>query len=287
MPTLNLKPCFLRAPNRQKSKSIDAVVGLCVLMALGTAGCNKAERVPTTTERLKSVEQLQSTQPDFYVPRKTVDYMADLKIAPKEAPARTETLSEPVKPERAKADAAKIEAVKAEAAKLETARLEAARVEASRIEAARVEAARLETAKAAAPSPVIAIPPPAPAPATVPRVIEPIVVPRANEPTPPPAAVAAAAPTAARPAPEATSIVNVITREQPEFPRDAIRQGVENGTVRARLTIGATGDVTKVTVLQAQPPRVFDRAVTTSLSRWKFNPGTEGRSYDTEISFKR
>jgi periplasmic protein TonB len=247
------------------------MTALGALLAVGIFGCNKSDRPPTTTERLKSVEQKQTTEPDFYIPRKTVDYMADLKTVPRD-PAKPEppvAPLEPAKAEKSKADTAKIEAVKAEAAKLEAARAESARLEAARAEAARVEAARVEAAKAAAPAP---------------RVVEPRPV--ETRPAEPPVTVATAAPTA-RPTQDVTPVVSVVAREQPEFPRDALRQGIEGGTVRARLTIGANGDVTKVTVLQAQPPRIFDRAVTASLSRWKFNPGADNRSYDTEISFKR
>ena len=81
-------------------------------------------------------------------------------------------------------------------------------------------------------------------------------------------------------------IVSVVSREQPAFPREALRSGIESGTVRARLTISAAGEVTNVAILQAQPARVFDRSVQTALGRWKFNPGTEGRTFDTEIAFK-
>jgi periplasmic protein TonB len=249
-----------------------AIAALGTLLVIGVSGCNKSDRPPTTTERLKSVEQKQTTEPDFYIPRKTVDYMADLKTVPRD-PAKPEqpvAPLEPAKAEKSKADTAKIDAVKAEAAKLEAARAETARQEAARAEAARVEAAKVEAAKAAAPA--------------APRVVEPRPV--ESRPAEPPVTVATAAPTA-RPTQDVTPVVSVVAREQPEFPRDAIRQGIEGGTVRARLTIGTNGDVTKVTVLQAQPPRVFDRAVTTSLSRWKFNPGADNRSYDTEISFKR
>jgi periplasmic protein TonB len=267
--------CYaLQAARNPRCLQRIAIAALGALLAIGVSGCNKSDRPLTTTERLKSVEQKQTTEPDFYVPRKTVDYMADLKTVPRD-PAKPEqpvAPLEPAKAEKSKADTAKIEAVKAEAAKLETARAETARLEAARVEAARVEAAKVEAAKAAAPAPA------------APRVVEPRPV--ESRPAEPPVTVATAAPTA-RPTQDVTPVVSVIAREQPEFPRDAIRQGIEGGTVRARLTIGTNGDVTKVTVLQAQPPRIFDRAVTTSLSRWKFNPGADNRSYDTEISFKR
>jgi periplasmic protein TonB len=231
-------------------------------LSLGLTACDKTERIPTTTERLKSVEGKQSTEPDFYKPRKTIDYMSDLKAIPADtvkaepAPPKAERKADP------RADAAKIEAIKAEAAKL--------------------DAARAESAKPTPVATVTPTPTPAPAPAPAPRVVEPTPA-----PAPTPVASAPPAATAARPTQEATPVVSVVAREQPEFPRDAIRQGIEGGTVRAQLTINAAGDVTKVAILQAQPPRIFDRAVTGSLSRWKFNPGAEGRTYTTEIAFTR
>ena len=212
-----------------------------VTIALALSACGKSERVPTTAERLSSVQQKQETQPDFYVPRKTVDYMADLKSL-KDAPPKVEP----------------VPAAKAEPSK-----------------AVETRSAPQETKVAAAPAPA---PTPVPQPVTPPPTAA----------APPPNVVASAAPTA-RPAPprqDAVPVISVVSREQPAFPREALRSGVENGTVRARLTINAAGDVTNVSILQAQPARVFDRSVQSALSRWKFNPGTEGRTFDTEIGFK-
>ena len=210
-------------------------------MALALTACGKSDRIPTTAERLSSVQQKQETQPDFYVPRKTVDYMADLKSL-KDAPAKTEPV--PVS--------------KAEPAK-----------------AVESRPAPQETKVAAAPAP-------APAPVSQP------VTPPPTAAAPPPNVVASAAPTArpAAPRQDAVPIVSVVSREQPAFPREALRSGVENGTVRARMTINAAGEVTNVAILQAQPARVFDRSVQQALGRWKFNPGTDGRTFDTEIGFK-
>jgi len=53
------------------------VAGLSVLLAL--AACQKSEKVPTTAERLKNVEVRQETEPDSYLPRKSVDYLESLK----------------------------------------------------------------------------------------------------------------------------------------------------------------------------------------------------------------
>lgn len=219
-------------------------MGLAALLML--AACGKSEKVQTTSERLAAVQQKQETTPDFYVPRKTVDYMADLKNikdAPKETPKPAEKAAAP----------------------------------------------------APSPAPVAAAPAPAPAPVQV--AAAPVRAAPAPTPTPPPAqpsagapgsnVVASAAPTARPAAPAPSTAVTVLSREQPDFPREAVRAGVETGTVRARLTIGASGEVTNVAIVQAQPVRVFDRAVQGALARWKFNPGADGRTYDTEVAFQR
>ncbi len=200
-------------------------------------GCGKGDKIPTTAERLSSVQQKQETQPDFFVPRKTVDYMTDLKSI-KDAPAKPE-------PPPARAEPAK---------------------------SAELRAAAPEPRVAVTPPPAAAQPAPTPTPA--------IAVPASN-------VIASAAPTT-RPVPkqETAAAITVISREQPAFPRDAQRAGVESGTVRARLTINAAGEVTNVAILQAQPARVFDRSVQQALGRWKFNAGAEGRTFDTEIGFK-
>lgn len=230
---------FVRHSQRQKALR---VCSLSLLVGASLAACQKTEPVQTTADRLKSVEQNQQTNPDFYAPRKTVDYMADLKNI-KDAPAKTEPPPVP---------------------------------------SASTTATKLAAETKTAPAPIAAPAPVQPAPAPA----------RAAEPTPPPVQVATAAPTAraAPPKAEAPAVGTLATptfRAQPEFPREAIRQNVEAGTVRAKLTIGANGDVTNVSILESRPARLFDRAVTTSLSQWKFNPGADGRSYTTEVNFQR
>lgn len=221
------------------------------------AGCQKTDLGPTTAERLKSAEQRQQTVPDFYVPRKTVDYMSDLK-----AIKDTTTPGETPKKDSSAKDAKTIVAdAKAAPSKTGT------------------SATPAEPAKAPVSAALVA--PPPVVVTTPPRAPEPIPV-----PAPAPVVVASATPTS-RPAPEVTPLVTVLTRQQPDFPRDAARQGVESGNVRARITINGGGDVTNVTILQARPLRVFDRSVVSALSLWKFNPGADGRTYDTEVSFAR
>lgn len=214
-----------------------------LLLGVGTvaalSACGKSDRVPTTADRLSSVQQKQQTQPDFYIPRKTVDYMTDLKSI-KDAPARTE-------PAPAKA-----------------------------------EPASKSEPKSASPEKNVAVAPTAaPAPQAAPTQSP-------SDSAPPGNVVASSVPTARPPAPkqDAGQAVTVVSREQPAFPREALRAGIDNGTVRARLTINATGDVTNVAIVQAQPPRVFDRSVQQALGRWKFNAGSEGRTFETEVGFR-
>ncbi len=228
--------------NQFVSATMTRRLNLLPAMALVTAlsACQKVETVPTTAERLKYVEQKQETQPDYYVPRKPVDYLKDMK-ALKDNPAPKVAPPEPPQ---------------------------------SKVADAKQTAAEAKPAATA-----VATPPPAPAPAPVQAAATPVA--------PPANVVASAAPTA-RPNPpkENPAAVTVVSREQPDFPRDAARNGVESGSVRARAIIGATGTVSSVVILEARPPRVFDRAVTQALQRWKFNPGADGRSYEAEFNFK-
>ena len=232
--TITNEASYTRPGARPKAKFVDASARpISVWLAAGSilllGACQKSETVPTTAERLKSVEQKQQTQPDFFAPRKSVDYMTDLKNL-KDAPAKPEPVALPAK------------------------------------------------AAETRPAPVTAPAAPVPTPT------------RVAEPAPaPPAQVASAAPTArpAAPKPDLSMQTTALSREQPDFPREAIRQNIDTGTVRAKLTINAAGEVTNVAIVQSRPSRIFDRAVITSLSRWKFNPGADGRSYETEINFQR
>ncbi len=78
-----------------------------------------------------------------------------------------------------------------------------------------------------------------------------------------------------------------IARAATYFPPAAANQGIRSGTVRARLDIDAAGTVTRVTILAADPPRVFDPEAIRSLQRWRFDTGAERRTYETVLDFKR
>lgn len=80
---------------------------------------------------------------------------------------------------------------------------------------------------------------------------------------------------------------HVVQRVQPEFPHEAIRAGVDHGTVKARMTVDGSGEVTRVEILDAAPRRLFDRAVVSTLSQWKFDPGADKRTVEIDVDFQR
>ena len=79
----------------------------------------------------------------------------------------------------------------------------------------------------------------------------------------------------------------VLSKVDPEFPREAVQAGADKGTVKARMTVDAGGEVVRVEILDAQPRRVFDRAVIKTLSQWRFNTGAAGRTVEIDINFTR
>lgn len=215
--------------------------------------CSKSEPPPPKRAETAPVAPATAAPEVPLAPRKSVDYMAGLKNFKDESKAVTrEELERSAKQVVQSAEASKAAA-------------------ATKVESPTPPATKAAPAPAPAPAPVIQTPPPAPAPA--PR------------PAPPENVVAKAAPTAAAPAPSLT--VTPVSRVAPDFPRDAVRAGVDSGIVRAKLTIDAGGNVTNVQIVEARPTRVFDRSVRDTLSKWKFNTGADGRTYDTEVEFKR
>ena len=211
-------------------------LGLFLVVIGVPTACQKSDSIPTTADRLKSVEQRQQTVPDFYVPRKAVDYMSDLKSIKENA----------AKPAAPIAATPAVRPVSQATTPVE----------------APPKVADAKPIIAAAPPPVTASPAPTPV-APAPNIV-------AN----------------AQPPKEVASTLTVVSREQPQFPKEAARSGVESGRVRAKMVIDAAGGVSSVVIVEAAPSRVFDRSVSQALSRWKFNPGAEGRTYETEINFK-
>lgn len=101
------------------------------------------------------------------------------------------------------------------------------------------------------------------------------------------AALAVFAFAAALPRVAAAADVVLVTRVEPEFPREALQAGADKGSVRARMTLDGLGEVTRVEILESNPRRVFDRAVVKTLSQWRYNAGKDGRNVEIDIEFKR
>ena len=152
--------------------------------------------------------------------------------------------------------------------------------------AVQAPAPRPAPAAVATPAPAVVAPPPAAESKPAPQV--------AAAPVPAPAAppkVAAVAPPepakAASPKAPAPATPRLLARVEPEFPTEAVRSGIERGTVKARMTLDGAGNVLRVEILDATPRRVFDRAVTKALVQWRYNDGEAGRVVDSEIAFRR
>jgi protein TonB len=105
----------------------------------------------------------------------------------------------------------------------------------------------------------------------------------------PPAPVVEAPPAPPAPPPPPKPAVRrgivPIEREDPVYPREAIKAGVEKGRVLARLQIDERGNVTDVQIVSSNPPRVFERAVRDALIKWKFKADGEKYVGEVEVNF--
>ena len=137
------------------------------------------------------------------------------------------------------------------------------------------------------PPPDIPVPPPAITAPTITQVTPTVpVTPYVIEPPAPPKIEAPPAPPPPPPAkPAVRHGITPISRENPVYPRAAIREGIDKGQVVARVSIDEQGNVVEVTIVSAQPPRVFNQAVIDALKKWKFK--AEGEKYigEVEVNF--
>ena len=79
----------------------------------------------------------------------------------------------------------------------------------------------------------------------------------------------------------------LVSKVDPEFPKEAVQAGEGKGWVKARMTVSGTGEVVRVEVLEAKPRRVFDRAVVKTLALWKYDSGQDNRQVEIEVDFNR
>ncbi|MBN8739961.1 MAG: hypothetical protein BGP24_23630 [Lysobacterales bacterium 69-70] len=139
--------------------------------------------------------------------------------------------------------------------------------------AAAEEAARRRANEPAAPAaaPATAVNEPA-ATAAAPAAAPASSAPRAATPaaTPAePAAAPASAPVAA--AGGETRDAVLVRSVPPQYPNAALRRRQE-GWVQVEFTVTSDGAVANARVLDADPPRTFDRAALDAVQRWNFNP---------------
>lgn len=67
-----------------------------------------------------------------------------------------------------------------------------------------------------------------------------------------------------------TDVIPVV-RTAPTYPRNA-KQAKLEGYVTLAVTIRPDGTVSGVSVLESDPPRIFDKAAIAAMQRWKFRP---------------
>lgn len=87
----------------------------------------------------------------------------------------------------------------------------------------------------------------------------------------PATASTAAAPTATAPAGGETRDAVLVKSVPPQYPNAALRRRQE-GWVQVEFTVTSSGSVANARVLDADPPRTFDRAALDAVQRWSFNP---------------
>lgn len=79
-----------------------------------------------------------------------------------------------------------------------------------------------------------------------------------------------AAATPSRPSGGSNDLV-VVSQASPRYPPAAMRAR-ESGSVQVEFTVGVDGSVTSARVVNADPPRTFDREALAAIKKWRFQP---------------
>ena len=75
---------------------------------------------------------------------------------------------------------------------------------------------------------------------------------------------------AARSSPKQREAMPII-RVEPQYPPQAIRRGIE-GYVTLNYTVTINGSIADIKIISADPPRIFNKAATRALLKWKYKP---------------
>jgi protein TonB len=100
-------------------------------------------------------------------------------------------------------------------------------------------------------------------------------------------ALVAALGNAPPPSPATTAPLHVIARTVPPFPIEAMRAGIREGRVVARLTIEADGSVSAAQIISSSPLGYFERESRRALATWRYEPPGRQTSADVELVFNR
>lgn len=84
----------------------------------------------------------------------------------------------------------------------------------------------------------------------------------------------------------AQSARKAIAKEAPVFPSEALDEGITSGSVKARLSVAPDGSVTGAEIIEADPPRIFNKAVTRAVTRWKYEAAGTTDTVDVQLTFK-
>jgi protein TonB len=84
-----------------------------------------------------------------------------------------------------------------------------------------------------------------------------------------------------------TPPLRVARRTVPVFPVEAMRAGIQNGRVVARLTIEADGRVSAAQIINSNPIGYFERESRRALATWRYDPPGQPTSADVELIFTR
>jgi protein TonB len=78
----------------------------------------------------------------------------------------------------------------------------------------------------------------------------------------------------------------IVSKESPTFPSEALDEGIESGVVKVRISVDGSGTVTNVEIVDANPKKIFDKAVKRSVTKWKYASTGESDTIETTLRFQ-